>query len=40
MYTFIFNHDYKFWTFLTINDIQNQINNIHSKDSLHVHFKI
>jgi len=24
MYTFVFNHDYKFWTFLTIKDIQNQ----------------
>ncbi len=24
MYTFVFNHDYKFWTFLTIKDVQNQ----------------
>ncbi len=24
MYSFVFNHDDKFWTFLTIKDIQNQ----------------
>jgi hypothetical protein len=24
MYTFVLNHDYKFWTFFTVKDIQNQ----------------
>jgi len=24
MYSFVFNHDDKFWTFLTIKDVQNQ----------------
>jgi hypothetical protein len=24
MYNFVFNHDDKFWTFLTIKDVQNQ----------------
>jgi len=24
MYTFVFNHDYKFWTFWTIKDFHNQ----------------
>jgi hypothetical protein len=27
MYNFVFNHNYKFWTFFTIKDVQNQNQN-------------
>jgi hypothetical protein len=40
MDTFVFNHDYKFWTFLTWRMFIIKINNICSKDSIHVHLRI
>jgi hypothetical protein len=40
MNTFVLNHDYKIWTFLLLKMFKIKINNISSKDSIHMHLKI